>query len=153
MLADFDLSKPSKQTRKPMLVKSQSTLSLRITPVVDTRACTATIRSNSFVGTEEYIAPEVITGHGHSSSVDWWTLGILMYEMLYARTPFKGANRRITFTNILERKLTFPRSIKVSSECRSLMRELLIKNEFSRLGSRAGASDVKSHVFFKGFNY
>ena len=93
MLADFDLSKPSKASRRPLMVKaSMPNLSLsssafssqmgRGAATLDTKACTATIRTNSFVGTEEYIAPEVITGHGHSAAVDWWTLGILLYEML-----------------------------------------------------------------------
>jgi protein-serine/threonine kinase len=81
MLADFDLSKPAKQMRRPMYVKG-SFGKKQEASVIDTRACTATIRSNSFVGTEEYIAPEVIQGVGHCSAVDWWTLGILMYEML-----------------------------------------------------------------------
>ena len=88
MLTDFDLSKPSRAPRRPLLVKaSMPNLSLSsstsiLTAGVDTKACTSTIRTNSFVGTEEYIAPEVITGHGHSSAVDWWTLGILLFEML-----------------------------------------------------------------------
>ena len=50
--------------------------------LIDTRACIADFRTNSFVGTEEYIAPEVIKGCGHTSAVDWWTLGILVYEMI-----------------------------------------------------------------------
>ncbi|KAI5315302.1 hypothetical protein L3X38_044478 [Prunus dulcis] len=58
-------------------------------------------QSNSFVGTEEYIAPEIITGAGPSSAIDWWALGILLYEMLYGRTPFRGKNRQRTFTNVL----------------------------------------------------
>jgi serine/threonine protein kinase len=76
MLADFDLSKPSKLERQPNLVSSLYNTS------IDTKTCTSSIRTNSFVGTEEYISPEVVLGHGHSSAVDWWTLGILLYEML-----------------------------------------------------------------------
>ncbi|CAN6556844.1 unnamed protein product [Malus baccata var. baccata] len=69
--------------------------------------------SNSFVGTEEYIAPEIITGAGHTSAVDWWALGILLYEMLYGYTPFRGKTRQRTFANILHKDLKFPGSISV----------------------------------------
>ena len=55
--------------------------------LVDTRSCIADFRTNSFVGTEEYIAPEVIKGCGHTSAVDWWTLGILVYEMIVSFFP------------------------------------------------------------------
>ncbi|KAK8959496.1 Serine/threonine-protein kinase KIPK [Platanthera guangdongensis] len=48
-------------------------------------------RANSFVGTHEYLAPEIIKGDGHGSAVDWWTFGIFLYELLYGRTPFKGS--------------------------------------------------------------
>ncbi|KAG2622541.1 hypothetical protein PVAP13_3KG000048 [Panicum virgatum] len=70
--------------------------------------------SNSFVGTEEYIAPEIITGAGHTSAVDWWALGILLYEMLYGYTPFRGKTRQRTFANILHKDIRFPTSIEVS---------------------------------------
>ncbi|KAG2622544.1 hypothetical protein PVAP13_3KG000048 [Panicum virgatum] len=70
--------------------------------------------SNSFVGTEEYIAPEIITGAGHTSAVDWWALGILLYEMLYGYTPFRGKTRQRTFANILHKDIRFPTSIEVT---------------------------------------
>ena len=57
--------------------------------LVDTRSCIADFRTNSFVGTEEYIAPEVIKGCGHTSAVDWWTLGILVYEMIVSLFPLR----------------------------------------------------------------
>nr|AML77984.1 putative LOV domain-containing protein [Dicranum scoparium] len=109
--------------------------------------------SNSFVGTEEYIAPEIITGQGHSSAVDWWALGILIYEMLYGRTPFRGKNRQRTFTNILQKDLIFPASIPVSLQARQLMRDLLHRSPMKRLGSYRGASDIKSHPFFKSIDW
>ena len=66
--------------------------------LVDTRSCIADFRTNSFVGTEEYIAPEVIKGCVHTSAVDWWTLGILVYEMivrvLFAAKPRTALNER-----------------------------------------------------------
>nr|AML77872.1 putative LOV domain-containing protein [Linum usitatissimum] len=70
--------------------------------------------SNSFVGTEEYIAPEIITAAGHTSAVDWWALGILLYEMLYGYTPFRGKSRQKTFANILHKDLKFPSTIPVT---------------------------------------
>lgn len=121
-------------------------------PTIDTKSCIANFRTNSFVGTEEYIAPEVIKGCGHTSAVDWWTLGILIYEMLFGTTPFKGKNRNATFANILRDEVPFPEgsgSPNVSNLCKSLIRKLLIKDELRRLGSRAGASDVKGHPFFR----
>ena len=90
MLADFDLSKPIETPKQPKLIRALTTpftnrRSHRLmssTGVLDTRVCTSGLRTNSFVGTEEYICPEVIKGCGHSSAVDWWTLGILIYEMI-----------------------------------------------------------------------
>jgi serine/threonine protein kinase len=75
MLTDFDLSKQSVTPVNPKVVTQMLTGKMKL----DTRPSVVT---NSFVGTEEYIAPEVIEGYGHTSSVDWWTFGILLYEML-----------------------------------------------------------------------
>nr|AML78219.1 putative LOV domain-containing protein [Prunella vulgaris] len=109
--------------------------------------------SNSFVGTEEYIAPEIITGAGHTSAVDWWALGILLYEMLYGYTPFRGKTRQKTFTNILHKDLKFPRSKEVSLQGKQLMYRLLHRDPKNRLGSREGANEVKQHPFFRGINW
>jgi serine/threonine protein kinase len=96
---------------------------------------------------------EIILGQGHSSAVDWWTLGVLIYEMVYGRTPFRGKNRQTTFTNILEKDLLFPANIPVSLEGRQLMRVLLEKDPAKRLGSLHGANDIKTHPFFYGINW
>uniref|UniRef100_A0A126X439 non-specific serine/threonine protein kinase n=1 Tax=Woodsia scopulina TaxID=1498956 RepID=A0A126X439_9MONI len=109
--------------------------------------------SNSFVGTEEYIAPEVITGAGHSSAVDWWAIGILLYEMLYGRTPFRGKNRQKTFANVLHKDLTFPSSIPASLAARQLINGLLHRDPANRLGSATGAYEIKQHAFFRGINW
>nr|AML78780.1 putative LOV domain-containing protein [Loropetalum chinense] len=109
--------------------------------------------SNSFVGTEEYIAPEIITGAGHTSAVDWWALGILLYEMLYGYTPFRGKTRQKTFANILHKDLKFPRSISVSLHAKQLMYRLLHRDPKNRLGSHEGAYEVKQHPFFRGVNW
>lgn len=112
-------------------------------------------RTNSFVGTEEYIAPEVICGDGHTMCVDWWTLGVLIYEMIYARTPFKARTRDQTFDRILTDEVTFP-SVPptplggLSTTGKSLVRRLLEKDETLRLGSalRGGATDIRAHFWF-----
>ncbi|CAO2145290.1 unnamed protein product [Urochloa humidicola] len=109
--------------------------------------------SNSFVGTEEYIAPEIITGAGHTSAVDWWALGILLYEMLYGYTPFRGKTRQRTFANILHKDMRFPASIQVSLAARQLMYRLLHRDPANRLGSRQGAWEIKQHPFFQGINW
>ncbi|KAL1809531.1 phototropin-2 isoform X2 [Daucus carota subsp. sativus] len=110
-------------------------------------------KSNSFVGTEEYIAPEIIKGDGHSCAVDWWALGIMLYEMLYGRTPFKGKNRGKTFGNILYKELTFPSSIPVSLAAKQLVHSLLKRDPDNRLGSNCGANEIKDHTFFRGINW
>ncbi|GAA5811975.1 hypothetical protein MFLAVUS_005422 [Mucor flavus] len=157
MLSDFDLSIQSPSASPPTLVRHHSPFSKQ--PMLDTRSC-MNVRTNSFVGTEEYLAPEVIKGSGHSSTVDWWTLGILVYEMICGYTPFKGPTRDDTFEMILSSTVEFPdytnpyfRATGLSSPCKSFIRKLLCKNESKRLGARAGASEVKSHSFFKSINF
>ncbi|KAL0552794.1 hypothetical protein IC582_011919 [Cucumis melo] len=117
-------------------------------------------RSKSFVGTHEYLAPEVISGQGHGSGVDWWTLGIFLYEMLYGKTPFKGENNEKTLMNILKQPLKFPR-IGISSskeyeemvKVEDLIKKLLVKNPKKRIGSLKGSVEIKRHEFFKGINW
>lgn len=153
MLSDFDLSKQSDNIAAPTIVNTgKSGSSSSNMPAIDTKACIANFRTNSFVGTEEYIAPEVIRGNGHTSAVDWWTLGILLYEMLYGVTPFKGQTRNVTFAKILKQEVIFLDGNghqTISSNCKAIIRKLLTKDENKRLGSKAGASDVKAHPFFK----
>ncbi|XP_021285889.1 phototropin-2 isoform X3 [Herrania umbratica] len=153
VLTDFDLSfmtscKPQ-VLKHPLPNKRRRSRSLPPPTFVAEPAA----QSNSFVGTEEYIAPEIITGAGHSSAIDWWALGILLYEMLYGRTPFRGKNRQKTFSNILHKNLTFPSSIPVSLPARQLINALLNRDPASRLGSGSGANEIKQHPFFRGINW
>ncbi|KAG8062848.1 hypothetical protein GUJ93_ZPchr0003g17467 [Zizania palustris] len=111
-------------------------------------------RSSSFVGTHEYVAPEVARGAGHGAAVDWWAYGVFLYELLYGRTPFVGATNEATLRNIVRRPLEFSSaSPHVDAAARDLISRLLDKNPRARLGSRRGAADVKSHAFFKGLNF
>nr|BAE20158.1 neochrome [Mougeotia scalaris]BAE20163.1 neochrome [Mougeotia scalaris] len=110
-------------------------------------------RSNSFVGTEEYIAPEIVTGAGHNSSIDWWSFGILLYEMLFGHTPFCGSSMRKTFSNILNREVFFPPEVNVSAEAKDLITLLLVKDADQRLGSKSGAAEIKVHKFFANIDW
>nr|AHZ63888.1 phototropin [Anomodon rostratus] len=153
-LTDFDLSfmtSPRVQLIPPVKSKKKVKKSKDIRrPVI---CIEPEIPSNSFVGTEEYIAPEIISGQGHSSAVDWWALGILLYEMLFGRTPFRGKNRQKTFADVLDKKLYFPSNIPVSLEAKLLIRDLLNRDPTTRLGSQRGAHEIKNHPFFKGFKW
>ncbi|CAL1702258.1 unnamed protein product [Somion occarium] len=150
MLSDFDLAKQSNEPggRPAMIHQEENGI-----PLIDTRSCTADFRTNSFVGTEEYIAPEVIQTSGHTSAVDWWTLGILIYEMIFATTPFKGHERNDTFNNILNVPVHFRDTPKVSQACKDVVLRLLDKDEMKRLGSKSGASEVKQHKWFSKINW
>nr|AML79023.1 putative LOV domain-containing protein [Leucobryum albidum] len=153
-LTDFDLSlltSPRVQVIPPVKPKKKEKKSKRLGgPIMFAEPMTP---SNSFVGTEEYIAPEIISGAGHSAAVDWWALGILLYEMLFGRTPFRGKNRQKTFSNILEKEIFFPISIPVSLEAKMLIRDLLNRDPLKRLGSYRGAHDIKNHPFFRNINW
>ncbi|KAG8385235.1 hypothetical protein BUALT_Bualt03G0021000 [Buddleja alternifolia] len=113
-------------------------------------------RSCSFVGTHEYVAPEVASGRSHGNAVDWWAFGIFIYEMIYGRTPFAGINNEATLRSIMKKPLTFPSDAPCSSSeihARDLISGLLNKDPNRRLGSKRGAADVKTHPFFKGLNF
>ncbi|PON41876.1 Phototropin [Trema orientale] len=153
VLADFDLSFMT--SCKPQVIKHAQPTNRRRSrsqppPIFVAEPVS---QSNSFVGTEEYIAPEIITGAGHSSAIDWWAFGILLYEMLYGRTPFRGKNRQKTFANILHKDLTFPSSVQVSLAARQLINALLQRDPADRLGSKTGANEIKEHPFFRGINW
>ncbi|ORY46306.1 kinase-like domain-containing protein [Leucosporidium creatinivorum] len=149
-LSDFDLSKQAEIGGAPAGIKQMTPNGI---PLVDTKMCLSDFRTNSFVGTEEYISPEVINGCGHSSAVDWWTFGILVYEMLYGCTPFKGSNRHATFSNVLRNEVSFPDHQATTTMCKSVIKKLLCKDEHKRLGSGSGASEVKQHRWFASINF
>ncbi|XP_071707359.1 protein kinase G11A-like [Rutidosis leptorrhynchoides] len=110
-------------------------------------------RSMSFVGTHEYLAPEVVSGEGHGNAVDWWTLGIFVYELFYGVTPFRGGDNDCTLTSILARGLQFPKEPVASSAMKDMITKLLTKDPAKRMGSMKGAPSIKHHPFFDGVNW
>ena len=93
------------------------------------------------------MAPEVVNRRGHDFTADWWSYGVLMYEMLTGRLPFQGEDRKETMNQILKAKLSMPHYL--SPEAQALLRALFKRNPSNRLGSGAnGINDIKNHPFF-----
>lgn len=122
-------------------------------PLPELMAEPTNVRSMSFVGTHEYLAPEIIRGEGHGSAVDWWTFGIFLYELLHGTTPFKGQGNRATLFNVVGQPLRFPESPQVSNVARDLIKGLLVKEPHKRIAYRRGATEIKQHPFFEGVNW
>lgn len=109
-------------------------------------------KTNTVCGTVEYMAPEILMEQHYSKGVDWWSLGILLFEMIVGHTPFNAGNRKKTMDAILKKKLQVP--YYVSSEAKDLCNKLLRKNPDVRLGS--GEDDItriKGHRFFRKIDW
>ncbi|XP_010528221.1 PREDICTED: serine/threonine-protein kinase D6PKL3 [Tarenaya hassleriana] len=133
--------------------KSSNEMTRQVRPLPELIAEPTNARSMSFVGTHEYLAPEIIKGEGHGSAVDWWTFGIFLYELLFGKTPFKGEVNRATLFNVVGQPLRFPEHPSVSFAARDLIRGLLVKEPQHRLAYRRGATEIKQHPFFQSVNW
>ncbi|KAG8448390.1 hypothetical protein GDO86_015472 [Hymenochirus boettgeri] len=109
-------------------------------------------KAYSFCGTVEYMAPEVVNRRGHTQSADWWSFGVLMFEMLTGTLPFQGKDRNETMNMILKSKLGMPQFL--SSEAQSLLRMLFKRNPLNRLGAGLdGVEEIKRHPFFSTIDW
>ncbi|XP_010539330.1 PREDICTED: serine/threonine-protein kinase D6PKL1-like [Tarenaya hassleriana] len=141
----------SSKSKKDKKIKNET--GNQVSPLPELIAEPTSARSMSFVGTHEYLAPEIIKGEGHGSAVDWWTFGIFLYELLFGKTPFKGSGNRATLFNVVGQPLRFPESPVVSFAARDLIRSLLVKEPHHRLAYKRGATEIKQHPFFEGVNW
>lgn len=123
-----------------------------------------TDKSQKFVGTPDYLAPETIQGVEQNEESDWWSVGCILFEFLYGYPPFHAASPDLVFENILNREIQWPDPIEQTEEmcadnpppsdtARDLIERLLNSDQSERLGANGGLEEIKSHPFFDGINW
>jgi len=109
-------------------------------------------RTYTLCGTPEYIAPEVLLNKGHGKPVDWWTLGILIYEMIVGYPPFVDEDPMGIYQKILSGKIVFPKLF--DKKAKGLVKKLLTADLGKRYGNlKNGVDDIKKHEWFKEINW
>lgn len=110
-------------------------------------------KAYTMCGTPQYFAPELIISNSYDNRVDWWTLGILTYELLFGTPPFSCENTYTLYDHILHTDITFPNTIPISNAAKDLISKLLNKNPDLRLGSKKGIYELFNHKFFKNVDF
>jgi microtubule-associated serine/threonine kinase len=115
---------------------------------------TQQFKDHDLCGTPDYIAPEVILRQGYGKPVDYWALGIILYEFLIGIVPFLGGSPEELFTNIINEEVEYPQGEEaLDPNAESLIQMLLEKNPVDRLGTIGGAPDVAAHPFFAQLDF
>ncbi|CEI91918.1 hypothetical protein G6F70_007129 [Rhizopus microsporus] len=109
-------------------------------------------KTNTICGTAEYMAPEILMGLEYDDTVDWWSFGILIFDMITGSPPFSSTNRKKTVDSILSKKITFP--YYMTAEAKDILSKLLRKNPNARLGAKPKKADaIRRHRFFRHIDW
>ena len=108
--------------------------------------------SNSFCGSHAYLAPEMLENKPHGKSIDWYGIGVVLYEFLVGVPPYFTNDPDRLYENIKSGPLVMPVN-KFSNECSQLLKKLLIRNPLDRYGARDGFSEIKDHPWFADVNW
>ncbi|PAV60219.1 hypothetical protein WR25_21469 [Diploscapter pachys] len=141
-LTDFGLSKIGLMNRTTLVAEGFD--------AVDTHQ----FKDKQLCGTPEYIAPEVILRQGYGKPVDWWALGVILYEFLIGIVPFYGDSPEDLFSKVISEEVEYPEGEEaLPQEAEDLIRKLLEKNPNERLGTLNGAPQLISHAFFDPLDF
>ena len=147
-LSDFGLSKVSDKLRDEYYYNNKN-----VDETFNENIKTHNKKNYSCVGTAYYVAPEVLNKKGYNKDIDWWSVGVIFYEMLIGYAPFCSKETREVCNKILnwQNYLKFPNEKMISEDAKDLIKKL-INNSNSRLGKK-GVDEIKNHIFFKNFNW